>query len=443
MLEDINKFLGVITPVMLLCAGVFYLFRLKFFFIRHPCRMLCEAVKKEERGAVPPMRALCLALAGTLGVGNIVGVASCIKLGGYGAVFWMWVSALISMVLKFSEIVLSLLYRRVGEDGEYHGGAYFYIRDFFRKKGLLKLGSTAGAVFALLCVANSASMGSIVQANAVSSAFYGRLGVPLWLSGGVLCAASLFIILGNSRRISGFTEKIVCVMSVGFFIVSLWTLCVYRERIFPSLRLIFSDALRVESVGFGVLGFVFSSGFRMGCMRGLMSNEAGCGTAPTAHASSSTKSPCKQGLFGIIEVLVDTIVLCSMTALVIIAAGEGVLSHENPMMITMSAYCTLLGDWAGVFVCVAVLLFGFATVVCWAHYGREALMFVFRSEKICRGFPFVYAALVFFGSVCSAELAWQIADLALGLMTVMNVTVLCFMSGEVKREVEEFAENDG
>ncbi len=395
-------------------------------------------MRRESSGGVSPVRALTLALAGTLGVGNIVGVASSISLGGYGSVFWMWVSAFVAMILKYAEIVLAMLYRKRGRDGELHGGAYYYIREFFRSKGLMRVGGILGGIFALLCILNSASMGSIIQANAISSAFEGQFGIPLWVTGGLVGAVSLFIIMGNSERISSFTEKIVLVMSVGYVVVSLAALFIHGESILPAFGKIFEDAFSVRSAGFGVMGFLFASSCRWGCMRGLMSNEAGCGTAPTAHATSNTKSPAKQGLLGIFEVFVDTILLCTMTALVIIVAGEGVLSFaDNPMLITLNAYASLLGGWAGVYITVSVLLFGFATIVCWAHYGREALGFICKRPLAKKLFPIFYSVLVFFGAICSVSFAWELADLAIGLMTVINVSILCLMSGEVKRETEK------
>lgn len=438
MLISINNFLGILTPIMLLNAGVFFCFRLRFFHLRHPIKMFKIMMKREAGGGVSPTRALTLALAGTLGVGNIVGVASSIALGGYGSVFWMWVSAFVAMILKYAEIVLAMLYRERENDGELHGGAYYYIRAFFQSRGLQKLGSVMGGLFAVLCLLNTASMGSIVQANAISSAFEGQFGIPLWVTGGAVAAVSLFIIMGNSERISAFTEKIVFVMSVGYVVVSFAALIIHKEQILPAFSRIFEDAFNFRSAGFGIMGFLFASSCRWGCMRGLMSNEAGCGTAPAAHATSNTKSPAKQGLLGIFEVFVDTILLCSLTALVIIVAGEGVLEFDyNPMLITLNAYTSLLGGWAGVYITVSVLLFGFATIVCWAHYGREALGFLCKKPFAKKLFPIFYSALVFFGAGCSVSFAWELADLAIGLMTVINVSILCLMSGEVKRETEE------
>ncbi len=388
-----------------------------------------------------PTRALTLALAGTLGVGNIVGVASSIALGGYGSVLWMWVSAFVAMILKYAEIVLAMLYRERGSDGQMHGGAYYYIREFFHSKGFKRVGGMLGGVFAALCLLNSASMGSIIQANAISSAFEGQFGIPLWVTGALVAVTSLFIIVGNSEKISSFTEKIVFIMSVGYVIVSLAALIIHKEYILPAFEKIFEDAFNIKSAGFGVIGFLLASSCRWGCMRGLMSNEAGCGTAPTAHATSNTKSPAKQGLLGIFEVFVDTIVLCTMTGLVIIVAGEGVLNFaDNPMLITLNAYASLLGGWAGIYITVSVLLFGFATIVCWAHYGREALGFLCRKPMAEKLFPIFYSALVLFGAVCSVSFAWELADLAIGLMTVINVSILCLMSGEVKRETEKLTD---
>lgn len=435
MLSIINSILGVVAPVILLVAGVFFSFRLGCFHLRHPLRTIRLMTQRESAGGISPVRALSLALAGTLGVGNIVGVASSIALGGYGSIFWMWVSALVAMILKYAEIVLAMLYRERDKRGDLHGGAYYYIKAFFRSKGWIRLGSFMGSMFAVLCLLNCASMGSMVQSNAISSALSGQFGIPEAVTGGIIAAVSLVIIMGNSQRISAFSEKLVLVMSVGYVIVSLAALILHGDRVLPAFRSIFECAFTLKSAAFGVSGYAFARSFRMGCMRGLMSNEAGCGTAPAAHATSSSRIPAKQGLLGIAEVFVDTILLCTLTALVIIVAGEGPLEHADaPMLITLNAYSSLLGDWAGVFISVSVLLFGLATVICWAHYGREALRFLRKGRDSGLGFCVAYAALVFFGTVCSVALAWELADLAIGLMTVINVTVLCLMSREVRRE---------
>lgn len=436
MLSKINDVLGVLTPVMLLAAGIFFCFRLRLFYLRHPLRAVHTLMSRDGSGGVSPTRALSLALAGTLGVGNIVGVASSIALGGYGSVFWMWVSALLAMILKYAEIVLAMLYRKRDRNGEYHGGASYYIREFFRKHGLARTGAVFGGVFAVLCILNSATMGAIIQANAASTALSGEFGVPVWATGAVLCVICLPITVMGGDRLSRVTEKLVLIMSIMYIAVSVAALAVYRERIPVAFCRIFGDAFNAKSVAGGVFGFIFTRSFRMGSMRGLMSNEAGCGTAPTAHASSSTENPVKQGLLGIIEVFVDTIILCTLTALIIIIAGDGVLIYSEPMMITLSAYELLLGGGAGVFICISVLLFGFATVICWAHYGKEALRYFSESRAMSGAFVIAYILLVFFGAVCESSLAWELADLAIGLMTVINVTVLCLMSGKVKEETE-------
>lgn len=436
MLSKINDVLGVLTPVMLLGAGVFFLFRLRLFYLRHPLRAVRTVMSRDGSGGISPARALSLALAGTLGVGNIVGVASSIALGGYGSVFWMWISAIIAMILKYAEIVLAMLYRKRDKEGRYYGGAFYYIRGFFAEHGLARLGAVMGGIFALLCILNSATMGAIIQANAASTALKGEFGIPEWLTGVVLCVVCLPITVMGSEGISRITEKLVLIMSVMYVIVSVAVLALYRDRIPMAFGRIFYDAFNARSMGCGFMGFIFTRSFRMGSMRGLMSNEAGGGTAPTAHASSSAENPVKQGLLGIAEVFVDTIILCTLTALVIIIAGDGVLIYSEPMMITLGAYKSLLGRSAGIFICVSVLLFGSATVICWAHYGKEALGYFGKCRVMPGAFAAVYISLVFFGAICTSSLAWELADLAIGLMTVINVAVLCLMSGKVRRETE-------
>lgn len=438
-MEKINDVLGVLTPILLLCVGIFFLIKLRCFFLRHPIMTFRSAISGDAVEGKSQMRALCLALAGTLGVGNIVGVASSVAIGGYGSIFWMWVCAFVAMVLKYAEIVLALIYRQYDGNGMPYGGAYYYIREFFSSKGIKRMGTFCGGIFAICCILNSVTMGGIIQSNAISTAFYGCFGVPKWICGISIAVLSFFVTIGGSEKISNFTEKLVIVMSVGYTIICLVVLIVYRGRILPSLKKIFFDAFNIKSVGGGVLCFLFSRGFRMGSMRGLMSNEAGCGTAPAAHATSNTKCPAKQGVLGIIEVFVDTIILCTLTALVIIIAGESVLADvENPMMITLGAFVKLLGSWAGVFICICVLLFGFATILCFAHYGSEAIRYFCTGGFTKRIFIFIYTLFVFSGAIFTSVTAWELADLALGIMTVLNLCILCLMSDIVKRETENF-----
>ncbi len=444
-LEFINeRIVSVAAALMLLAVGAFFSCKLKFFYLRHPIKIVKAMTEREKGNGISPFRAVSLALAGTLGVGNIAGVASSIAIGGYGSVFWMWVSALVAMVLKYAEIVLAVSHRRLDrESGEPYGGAPYYIRDLFASRGKMASGKFIAGLFALLCIINAVTMGCMIQANAVSTSFEGVFDIAPWVVGAVIALLCCFVITGNAKWVSGFCEKTVPLMTLGYIIISLAVLWLRRDELPSALAVIFEDAFRFESAAGGIFGFFVSAKLRAGVMRGLMSNEAGCGTAPTAHASSNTKSPAKQGFWGIFEVFVDTILLCTMTALVIILAGDGIFAFsDNPMMMAVKAYSSALGGWSEYYMCISVLLFAFATIVCWAHYGKEGLRYITKRRGAAVLFVIIYCLFIFIGAVAAPALSWLLADLALGLMTLINLPVLCAMSGEVKRETEKMLSND-
>ncbi len=444
-LEFINeRIVSVAAALMLLTVGVFFSFKLRFFYLRHPIKMIRSMLECEKGSGISPFRAVTLALAGTLGVGNIAGVASSIAIGGYGSVFWMWISALVAMVLKYAEIVLAVSHRRIDrESGEPYGGAPYYIKDLLASKGKPLSGKLLAGLFAVLCIINSVTMGGMIQANAVSTSFEGVFELAPWISGAVVALLCCFVITGNAKWVSGFCEKTVPLMTVGYILISVAVIWFRRDALPHAFAVIFEDAFRLDSAAGGIFGFFLSTKLRAGTMRGLMSNEAGCGTAPTAHASSSTKSPAKQGFWGIFEVFVDTILLCTLTAFVIILAGDAVFEYaDNPMMMAVKAYSSVLGGWSECYMCISVFLFAFATIVCWAHYGKESLRCITRSRGASAVYIVLFCLFVFVGAVSAPSLAWLSADLALGIMTIINLPVLCAMSGEVKRESQKIFLNN-
>ena len=440
-LEFFNEsVVGVLTAVMLLSVGVFFSIKLRFFYVRHPVKILKSMFKRESGQGVSPFRAVMLALAGTLGVGNIAGVASSIAIGGYGSVFWMWISALVAMVLKYAEITLAISHRRRDrESGEPYGGAQYYIKDTLSRRGLKVSGKILAGIFALLCIVNSVTMGCMLQANAVSTSFEGVLDIKPWIIGAIVAILCCFVITGNARWVSGFCERTVPLMTLGYIGVSLAVVWVRRDSLGDVFGLIFADACGFDSAAGGVIGFLMSSKLRAGVMRGLVSNEAGCGTAPTAHASSRVTLPSRQGIWGIFEVFVDTILLCTLTAVVIILAGEDVLAFaDNPMMIAIKSYSLALGEWSEYYMCASVMFFAFATMVCWAHYGKESLRAVTKNRAAAPIFIVLFCLFVFVGSVSAPSLAWLVADLSIGIMTIINLPILCANSREIKLETDRF-----
>lgn len=441
MLDFVNKYIiGTSVPILLMTAGVFYLIILKGTPLKNPLKMIKAMItpNENEKDGISPFRSVTMALAGTLGVGNIVGVASAIALGGFGAIFWMWISALVAMILKYAEITLAVSHRRKRKkdlfEEENHGGAMFYIKDYFELHGKKKLGVILASVFAAFCVVDSISMGCIVQVNAVSSAFKGVSSVPTWVCGILLTVMTALVITKGTSGISALTEYLVPLMSLGYIIMSVAVMIIGRDRLPEAMGAIFRDAFSVSSTAGGVLGFLVSDALRFGTMRGLLSNEAGCGTAPFAHAASNTSEPAKQGVWGIFEVFVDTIILCTMTALVIILNFDDAVSYASDgIMMTVKAYSAVLGKGAEYFLAIAVLLFAYATVICWAQYGRESVSFLFPNKKRpIKIFTAIYCVSVFVGSVIAPSAIWTLADFCLGSITLMNLLTICLMAPEVR-----------
>ncbi len=439
-MEWINRYVfGTAVPVLLICAGLFFGFRLGWFYLLHPIRTLRALMGKEGRGGVSPFRALTLSLAGTLGVGNIVGVSAAISMGGFGAVFWMWISALCAMLLKYAEIVLAMLHRRYDGEGKPHGGAMYYIRDCFFRMGVRRLGAGLAVLFAILCILNAVTMGSVVQVSAVTDAMEGVFRIPPLATGTVLAFVSWMVIRKGTGGMISLTEWLVPLMTLGYLVLSAAVLILRADRLPFAFGAILSDAFTPDAAVGGVGGFLLAPGVRFGTMRGLLSNEAGCGTAPAAHAVSNCSEPTEQGVWGIFEVFTDTILLCTVTALAVIVSWGDVVARDGKfMMMTVTAYSSVLGKSAAVFMGIAVLFFGFATVICWAHYGMESTAYLSQRPIARRGFLLLYVGSVFLGAFASSELIWQCADFAIGAMTLINVTVLCLMNREVKEETERW-----
>ena len=417
-------------PVCLMGTGVWYGFALRFFWLRSPGLIWKTIIRPAAADGVSPAAAMSVALAGTLGVGNIVGVASAIALGGPGAIFWMWISALCAMVLKYAEITLALCYRRTAPDGTPLGGAMYYISTCFGR-----IGPALGTLFALLCLCNALTMGSVVQVRAVSSAFSAVADFPPIVIG---LGMTVLVLLALRRGLSGvaaLTERLIPLASLGYVLVSALALICLRDRLPAAAALIFTSAFSSKSAVGGIIGFLLSRGLRYGTMRGLLSNEAGCGTAPAAHAASTAALPAEQGIWGIVEVFVDTILLCTMTALVILASGVD-CNLTDGMLLTLQAYRAALGPAAGWFLAAAIFIFAYATILCWAHYGVACMRWFGEGKFRRAAFLVVYAFSICLGAVAAPEAVWEAADFALGTMTLINLCALCILMPEVNLETD-------
>lgn len=438
--DFLNEYVfGIGVPIMILAAGLFFCIRLRFFHFLHPIRVIKALKSDGSRKGVSSFGAVSLALAGTLGVGNMVGVASAIVLGGFGSIFWMWISALVAMILKYAEIVLAMRHRRFDEEGRPYGAAMYYIYDGLGKK---RLGRAVACIFAVLCMINAVSMGGMLQVNAAAGAMEGVFGIPPIVIGIIFSAILFFTMVRGRDGILSVTEKLVPFMTVGFMLLSIAVIFIYPSDVAGAFASIFKSAFNIRSGVGGVAGYLVSNAIRYGTIRGILSNEAGCGTAPTAHAVSNCKIPAKQGAWGIFEVFVDTILLSTFTAITVIVAFDRLEVGNNFMMVTVDSYRSLLGDFSGYFISAAVLLFGLATILCWGHYGIESVRFLTNKKYAKNSFIVIYSLAILGGSVISSDILWDGADLLIGSMTLINIFMLLKMNSEIKQETDLYFYDD-
>lgn len=429
----LSSVVGRVAPILLILSGIYFSARLNIV------KLVAGALGKKNRsrrsGKVSPFAAVMMALAGTLGVGNIVGVAGAISAGGYGAIFWMWASSLCAMALKYAETVLAVSHRRSDGRGGFFGGAVYYIRDIFASIGHDRAGSVTALVFSLLFLFDGFTTGCAVQVNAAAKAAESIVGIPA-IAVGVTAAVIAFIPAARgTENVAGLTTFLVPLLSGIYVILSAAVLIMRADRIPFAFSAIFSGAFSPESAAGGILGFLTSRALRFGTIRGLLSNEAGCGSSPTAHAAADTDDPVRQGFLGIFEVFADTIVLCTLTALVMIVNSDvPEVTGASGIMLAVKSYSVSLGGWSEYLLGASVAVFGLATVICRAHYGCECIRYFCRgNEKSPFRFIFLaaFSAVTVIGSVLSGEAVLDAADLSIGSMTILNLAVLFLGRREV------------
>ncbi len=426
LLEKTNYVLsGMLVPVLLIGAGIYFSARLRAFYLLHPVRTVGAMCR--GTGLKSSFRALTMALAGTLGVGNIAGVAAAIYSGGEGAVLWMLISATAAMSVKYAEVYLAVLYRK-RDTGEKIGGAMYYMRYGMANRIGERRAAALGGVFAVLCASNSVVTGNIVQVNA-AAAVYPQ--IPAHVTGIIVAALTLAVTLGGVRRISDVTLRLIPILSVVYIVLSVYIIVRWRAYLPEVIGDIFRGAADFRSVAGGIFGFTVSRAMRFGVTRGIFSNEAGCGTAPTAHASADTDDPHRQACFGIFEVFADTIVLCTMTALVILTAEKRCTTELSGIPLSLASYGCLAGGAAYHIIGISVILFAFATVICQSYYGVAALGYFTASEKVRRSYLVIFSLSCIVGATITADFMWQAADLTVSVMTVLNVICLTFMRRDV------------
>lgn len=446
----VNNFIwGVPAMICIVGVGLFLSFRTKFIQIRKfPYAMKVtfgRMFKKREAsdGALTPFQAVCTALAATVGTGNVAGVAGAIAIGGPGAVFWMWMSALLGMCTKFSEVTLAVHFREKNKDGDYVGGPMYYI-----KNGLKKHWLWLAYLFSAFGVLTVFGTGNATQVNTITTAIDSALfnyniisedaAPTLNLIIGIALAILIgLILLGGVKRIGQVAEKLVPFMAVFYIILAIGVVVININHVPEVFADIFRGAFNPASVTGGVVGSFFMS-MKKGVSRGIFSNEAGLGTGSIAHACADTRKPVKQGFFGIFEVFVDTIVICTLTALVILCSGVPVgYGQAAGAELTISGFTSTYGGWVSIFTAVAMCCFAFSTIIGWGLYGTRCIEFLFNS-RVNKPFMLVYSLVAIVGATLNLDLLWSVAETFNGLMIIPNLIAVFMLSGVVVKMVKEY-----
>lgn len=447
--DTVNSFVwGVPAMICIIGVGLLLTFRTRFIQFRkfgYTFKVtLGKIFQKTDtaHGTVTPFQAVCTALAATVGTGNIAGVAGAIAIGGPGAVFWMWITALLGMCTKFSEVTLAVHYREKNAHGDWVGGPMYYI-----KNGLSKKWHWLATVFAILGVLTVFGTGNATQVNTLTTAIDSALlnfhvispeTIPtLNLILGILIAVLVaLVLLGGIKRIGQVTEKLVPAMAALYLILAIGVIALNYESIPTVFHMIISSAFHPAAFTGGVIGSMFLS-LKKGVSRGIFSNEAGLGTASIAHAAADTDDAIKQGFFGIFEVFVDTILICTMTALVILCSGiEIPYGMEIGAELTIQGFTATYGNWVSIFTAVALCSFAFSTILGWGLYGTRCLEYLL-GEKAIRPFMIVYSLVAILGATLDLGLLWGFADTFNGLMAIPNLIALFLLSGTVAKLVKE------
>ncbi len=439
----VNNFIwGVPAMVCIIGVGLYLSIRTGFLQIRKFPYAIRTTIgrmfrkKDASDGAITPFQAVCTALAATVGTGNIAGVAGALAIGGPGAVFWMWVSALLGMCTKFSEVTLAVQFRETNADGELVGGPMYYI-----KNGLPKCWHWLAYLFAAFGVLTVFGTGNATQVNTITTAInsaltnYGllkpdQISTSNLIIGIIITIMIAMILLGGIKRIGQVTEKLVPFMALLYIVLALGVILLNLNVVPSVFASIIEGAFHPSAVTGGVVGSLFLS-MKKGVSRGIFSNEAGLGTGSIAHACADTRKPVKQGMFGIFEVFTDTILICTLTALVILCSQVSIpYGQAAGAELTIQGFTATYGNWVSIFTAVAMCCFAFSTILGWGLYGARCIEFLF-SSKVTKPFMVVYSLVAILGATADLGLMWNIAETFNGLMAIPNLIALFLLSGTV------------
>ncbi|BEP30286.1 alanine/glycine:cation symporter family protein [Helicovermis profundi] len=452
-MEQINSWVGALGSfawgplmiVFLVGTGILLSTGLKFIQFRRLGYAFKLLFSKEEvgEGDITPFQALMTSLAATIGTGNIAGVAGAIAAGGPGAVFWMWVTAAFGGATKFGEALLAIKYRVTNEDGEKSGGPMYYIKYGMTERFGINF-AWLGLAFAIFGFIASFGIGNMVQANSVAQAVESSFGVSPVITGVVLAVATAAVIIGGIKSIGRFTEKVVPLMAAIYVIGALIVLFANASMLPSAFGMIFSNAFNSHAVAGGLLGSVI----RFGVARGVFSNEAGLGSAPIAHAASKNNDPVRQGIIGSLGSFIDTLIVCTMTALVILVSGLVKLDPQSGLMtikdglsgaaLTTQAFTTGLGGFGGFIVAFGLIFFAFSTILGWYYYGSKCAEYIFGVKFVKYFYKYAWPVFVFIGSVASIGIVWNLSDAFNGLMAIPNLIALITLSPVIFKMARDY-----
>ena len=443
--QAVNGFIwGVPAMICIIGVGLLLSVRTRFIQVRKFGAAMKNTIGKifdktqAKDGSMSPFQAVCTALAGTVGTGNIAGVAGAIALGGPGAIFWMWCSAFLGMCTKFSEVTLAIHFREKNANGEYVGGPMYYI-----KNGLSKKWHFLAVLYALFGVLTVFGTGNATQVNTIVSSIHSALHNLHIIDGtvderanlifGIFIAAFVaMVLLGGIKRIGQVSEKLVPFMATLYVILAIGVVILHISRVPAVFAMIFKSAFTPQAATGGIIGSMFLS-MKKGVSRGIFSNEAGLGTGSIAHACADTNNAAHQGMFGIFEVFMDTIVICTLTGLVILLGAPNIVYGQAAgAELTISGFTATYGGWVSIFTAVAMCCFAFSTIIGWGLYGSRCIEFL-GGEKLVRPFLVAYSFVSIIGATINLGLLWDIADTFNGLMAIPNLIALLILSGQVKK----------
>ena len=429
---------GPVTLTLLLGVGIYLTFGLRFFTFRQMISamiMLWQGRSSEKEGDITPFQALMTALSATIGTGNIAGVATAIALGGPGAIFWMWLTALFGMATKYAEAVLAVEYREIDDQGQHVGGPMYYI-----KNGLKGKWNWLATAFAFFGAFAAFGIGNMVQANSVADAVQSLFQVPTMYTAIVLTLLSAVVILGGIRRIAEVASALVPVMAISYIMCALWVIVGNYQEIPQALALIVQSAFTETAAVGGFTGAAVWAAIRFGVARGIFSNEAGLGSAPIAHAAAKTNDPIRQGMIAMLGTFIDTILVCTMTALVIILSGVW-SSGENGAALSTLAFEAGLPGIGSYVVVLGLVVFAFTTILGWSYYGERCAEYLFGTRVI---WPYrvLWLVAIPVGAMSKLTLVWVVADILNGMMAVPNLIALGLLSPVIFRMTSHYLKSE-